>query len=981
MVALTGITLGICHWNIRNLNVDVTKSDLRDVYLNVTGMRNQKTNTLDQSTPTIHILNSSLNNFHGHQVHLKMIGTYTFIKTNDIVTSMFMMKSSTAEIVKCTFIGSTQPKQSNSKLMNEYQHAETDDIFGSAIFYIESGSEILITECMFEDIHLDEEQDLSMALHSVESQVNITRSIFNNNSAKLAVISVEASNIKVLASVFQNNSGQSAAIYIQQNSRLDVQNSTFKANTDGSSIAAKFQASVYIIGSVFSNNTAQIGASINVQQNSSKLNVCNSTFTDNKAEYGAGILAASQASAYVVDSVFLRNSANQGASINMQDNTNLEVYSSTFIDNHADLAGGILAFNQSSAHVTCCVFSHNSGQYAAAISVEQNASLQVHNTTFTDNKAMYGPAIEVDVKVSASITDSSFENNTALRGGAIFIDHYSHLKAIKCVFYGNKATKSMVHHKARLSLITNGSFLKRHTLSVNHHFKSAMVSYPVSKIKRVERKHNSVNAHRERSTTFDDSEINDSYVSAGAISVSRYSTLSVRHCRFIKNTALLSAGAIYAAGPQVDSNPSVYIVSCIFMNNEAQRGGGLVSQINNTVSITNSTFIANSAIGGGAITGIQGTTLYIDTTKFVANTVSTGGAAFVFQTNASATITDCVFSQNKAESDGAVIWATFNNHIKLNRCHVSENTAIQGSVFWLLSTYLYSLNTNYFNHSSNMIYMKSSELILNACHFANNSLMHTSEKTMIHIEGESMFVAKKSNFTQNHIVGIIDALSSPVSISRCNFINNAINGSAMINTADTMLIIDNSFMRNNTVNVTGCIMFRNAIITSSTFINNTVASGFGLLNTGYMKTNLTLQLIHCNFLENREAVLMVVSKVDVSIDSCVFKGNYGTWGTLQLVDQVSLRTSNTVFTAPIEGNKVALYFVTSHASGKELQMTDYLTHEVSLVSGNITLKSSSSHNFLQEAEDAGLIYIDKQKIDYYVTQEETVFASGKNFLQ
>ena len=91
-------------------------------------------------------------------------------------------------------------------------------------------------------------------------------------------------------------------------------------------------------------------------------------------------------------------------------------------------------------------------------------------------------------------------------------------------------------------------------------------------------------------------------------------------------------------------------------------------------------------------------------------------------------------------------------------------------------------------------------------------------------------------------------------------------------------------------------------------------------------------------------------------------------------NDASLRTSNTTFIMTDELHKVILYF---DVEGKGVKITDYLTYEVSFASGNKTLFSGSSENFLQEALVAGLVVIDKSYTDYHVTQEESVYASSR----
>ena len=190
-----------------------------------------------------------------------------------------------------------------------------------------------------------------------------------------------------------------------------------------------------------------------------------------------------------------------------------------------------------------------------------------------------------------------------------------------------------------------------------------------------------------------------------------------------------------------------------------------------------------------------------------------------------------------------------------------------------------------------------------------------------------------------------------------------------------MLRINNSVIHNSSVHSTSGIRSDNAAITFCTFTNNTIESGYGLIATASEKPYTTLLVEQCTFLYNQGNVIIVQSGVDIVLNSCNFTGNNGKYGTLLIWnDGATLRTSNTSFIAPAEGNKVAVYFIVTINGTK---MTDYMTYDTCFISGNTTLNSSSTDRFIQEAEAAGLIVIDKQKYPYRVTREETVFASGK----
>ena len=272
--------------------------------------------------------------------------------------------------------------------------------------------------------------------------------------------------------------------------------------------------------------------------------------------------------------------------------------------------------------------------------------------------------------------------------------------------------------------------------------------------------------------------------------------------------------------------------------------------------------------------------------------------------------------------------------------------------------------------------MKSSELNVNMGIFSENSLTIELTMNMIEAEGKSNLVFMNSCFVNNKISGIISASMADISINSCCFIDNIVTELGIIYTGNALLAINNSTISNNTVLGSYAFSYDNAAIRLSTITHNAVRSGYGLIDNRSGKPNSSLWVEQSTFLYNKGDVIRVYSSVDIVLDACNFTGNIGDTGILHIQDDwPSLRTSNTTIIAPAMGNKVATYFI---VTSKGTTMTDYMTYDTCFISGNTTVNSSSTDNFLQEAEAAGMVLIDKQAgSPYTVTQEETEFASCK----
>ncbi len=924
-VSLTAITLGKCHWKIDNMNVNIVKSDLRDVNLHVAGKRKRnmtKIRNTDHNSPSIKVLNSSIGNFFGQGINIKVSYSYFHVNTHRTVTPMFVLSLSTATISDCRFDGAYNAER------NAKYELPSNRTFSSAIFDVANETKILIRECTFENIQVDFENETLSVLKATKSHVDITKSTFYKISTNQATISGVTSHITVADSIFSYQQGK--AIDAQHRSKFHIHNSTF---TYGSGIDLSDGTQAFVMDSLFSHNAGIFGASITTKLKST-LNVHNCTFTKNNATYGSGILAFTKTNVTVIDSLF----------------------------------------------------SQNYGMYGGGINIGQKCMVDISNSTFAQNNARDGAGIHVDDYSKMSVKDSIFRNNTSTYlGGAIFVGLNSHLWAQNCLFHGNRACASdRSYHNSKREM-SRRYFGQGNNSNDLQYLKSQSEAYSVRMIVAQWFK---VNPLYQKSTrkdirwmmkdvhdiNLDSSNINGPNDPAGGAILSQgNSTLDLRSCQFIDNKATVFGGAV-----TITSTPLSMVMSCLFMKNSAYQGGALSIEYNSTISVRNSTFDLNSGDVGGSILAMNGVTMYIDKSSFLRNNVTTGGGVLALQSHVNVSISDSILADNIGTNLAGVVWAVPNCNVVFNRCNISNNTASKGSVYVLTNSQLQSLNTSYLHHSSNMIYMQSSQLILKTCYFSNNSLIHMPKsmpETMIQTEGKSNVMMMDSIFAHNEMSGMISAINSPVSINRCTFTDNIINGYGMISTGNSLLVVNDSLIGHNIVNDYAAILFGNALITFSIFINNTVDSRYGLLTTVSKKPNETLQVLNCKFFNNKGGVLQVVGRMDIGIDTCDFMGNSGPQGILYLMDNdASLRTSNTTFIMTDELHKVILYF---DVEGKGVKITDYLTYEVSFASGNKTLFSGSSENFLQEALVAGLVVIDKSYTDYHVTQEESVYASSR----
>ncbi len=600
-------------------------------------------------------------------------------------------------------------------------------------------------------------------------------------------------------------------------------------------------------------------------------------------------------------------------------NSHVVIYNSNFTRNTAYWA--VIHVESSDVMIKDSGFSNNTGYEGASIHVQQNSSLEVHNSVFSNNTGHYGASITVAHNSSLEVHNSTFTHNSAKYGSGILAGLHSSVYVRDTVFSNNTGEEGSINVQMNSSLEV----------------------------------HNSTFTH-------------NNGTHGSGISAFLKTSVLVTDCVFSHNTGDQGASI------HVQQNCSLEVHYSKFNNNSALLGAAIVVSRNSSVSMTNCTLVGNYAsdIGGAIFT--RESRLYIETSTFDGNNAGNHGAVLYGRINVNVTFKYCTFLQNRAIT-GAVVYSPGNVRVEINQCILAMNTARQGSGFYLVNSHINILGTDFSQHYSNIIFAKSSHLDINACNFSMNFLQ---DSRLIQFDGRKAFIVRNTSFTENKMYGIIEAPRSSISLYRCRFADNLISWHGIIN-ALKILLEDNTIY-NNSIHGTSGIIFGNATIRRCTFKFN-IKRDYGrhsLMRHLSKEPLSTLQVTQSSFIHNEGVIIDVEGAVDIVIDGSKFTENKpDMYGTISIFsNDVQLRTSNTAITAPIEGNKVAVYF----RPREGINTPDYMTYNTQLLSGITMLNSSVTDTFLQDAETAGLIVIDKiHAPSYKVIQEETVFASGKYF--
>jgi predicted outer membrane repeat protein len=283
-------------------------------------------------------------------------------------------------------------------------------------------------------------------------------------------------------------------------------------------------------------------------------------------------------SSTVIDTTTLISGFNikNGANIDKGAGIYLNNASLTLKDSHinnnvsTDNGGGIYIYN-GDINIYNCHLSNNGSSFGGAIYVNSNGQILLENTQLKNNSANEGGALIVWDNGNVNLVDCTFEYNQAssFDGGGIR-------------FYGNGELN-----------ISNSTF--KNNVSPRGGGAISISGYQnvIGEIRNVD---------------FIGNSVTNNYMSGGAVNLWK-SAHDFISCKFLNNLNLNGeGGALY-----VWNNGDVNLLDCIFENNQANIGGGVLLQ---SGTISNSTFINNHATNGGGIYG-EGT---ITNVNIISNT-------------------------------------------------------------------------------------------------------------------------------------------------------------------------------------------------------------------------------------------------------------------------------------------------------------------------------------------------------------------------
>ena len=642
----------------------------------------------------------------------------------------------------------------------------------TASVQIEHISLASITNCIIQG-------GLNGALSVINSNVHLSKSEFNNNSARYSAggaLAIENSHINMSSNSFANNVASSThgggvymndstanvsgnvfinnsaeqlggAIYLET-SNADIRGTTFinnRAGTLGGGVYLK-TSTVKFSNNLFGNNTAQYGGGIEAEDNSSVI-ATNNTFSRNIANLGGGAVDVfSEVVANFTGNIFEQNTAvefgggiylsnatvnfnnnlvrnntagQDGGGIEVLNNSNVIATTNIFTRNSAGVSGGGVFSVSSTVRFSNNLFKNNSAQYGGGNAFHYGNAIATNNTFSRNTASSYGGGIDVYSRVVANFMGNIFEYNSAveLGGGAVLEDSTVNFNSnlFTCNTAGVAGGGIEVYGNSNVSA-TNNVFTSNSAVS-----EDGVDAIVEANITGNIFEYNSAGKlgggvfFNNAAVSFNNNLVKNNTAGQDGGGMGAFNSSNVRATN---NTFTRNIAGANGGGVDIFVRVIAKFVGNIFDHNIAQsRGGGVSMFFYSTFSFTLNTFIFNTAvdIGGGIL--VADSIINISESNLTGNVAGVrGGGTYVL--SGTVNIHETMFVNNSASFNGAGIYsASGTNSIECTN-NIFRNNRGGGWVLFIEDSNRTSalLSQNvYENNTGNVVY-GSSKNTSSTCH-------------------------------------------------------------------------------------------------------------------------------------------------------------------------------------------------------------------------------------------------------------------------
>ena len=487
------------------------------------------------------------------------------------------------------------------------------------------------------------------------------------------------------------------------------------------------EGKITIKNSIFVNNSAEYCAgaiAVDSQINKPAVEIINSKFDSNSAEYGGAIY--NYYNLTVVDSTFTNNSKDTIYNFRVA-NLDLGIKTFTDLQNAIGLVRGTLTLNQN-----IVMTDDEAANFKDGVAINKN--IRIDGKGHTIDARDLGRIFSIGEGFTVTLTNATLINGKATEGGAIYNDGSLTLSDVKLSDNAADSYGGAVFNNGHLvvsdSVFDSNDILNRGSAGVDYggaaiyNWENAKLD--ISKSNFTNNIKNYVNGDRlvGAVTTIGNATIRDSYfvnnsgrwggalAATGGVSGSAINTISVDGTKFVNNTALYG-GAMFVWASNYTISNSVFDNNSAFgkgdMSPNDNNGGALiVTQDNIPVSgkIVNSNFTNNKAQYGGAAWINEGT-VDIDGSNFINNTATADAGAIGFDPQYAkiiATVDSSKFVNNTAGSRAGAIYNL--GDLTVSGSEFDNNKAQFGDIIYNNKIYnkegILSINGNkYSNYTEN----------------------------------------------------------------------------------------------------------------------------------------------------------------------------------------------------------------------------------------------------------------------------------------
>ena len=796
----------------------------------------------------------------------------------------------------------------------------------TASVQLEHNSQASITNCMIQG-------GQNGALSVINSNVHLSKSKFNNNSARYSAggaLAIESSHINMSGNSFTNN---------------------FATSTFGSGGGVYMNDSTAnISGNIFINNSASVfGGGVYLED--SKVHFASNTFKNNKIRFccsihcGGGALAIQSSNIEILGNLFANNVDNNtecnGGGIYMK-NSNADIRGTMFINNSAGTWGGGVYLKTSTVNFSNNLFENNTAQYGGGIEAEDNSSVIASNNTFSRNIARVGGGgIDVFSEVVANFTGNIFEQNTAVEfgggiylsnatvnfsnnlvenntagqgGGGIEVLNNSNVIATTNIFTRNFAGVGGGGIKIFISVIAN-------LTSNSFEYNSAGVSgggvFSVNSTVRF-----SNNMFKNNTAQY-----------GGGIKAFHHGIVIATNNTFTRNIASVSGGGIvilarvianftgnifeynsaveFGGGAALEDS-TVSFNSNLFTSNTARFGGGMGIYGKSNVSATNNIFTSNSAgVGGGGIDTEIGVVAKFMGNSFEYNNAGQSGGG-VFSVNSTVRFSNNMFKNNTAQYGGGIVAFHYDNVIATNNTFTRNIASVSGGGIVILARVIANFTGNIFEYNSAVGWGGGATLEDSTVSFNSNLLMNNTAGVVgggIEVYRNSIVSATNNTFTRNSAVsgGGIDTRIGVVANFTGNIFeyNSAVGLGGGVALEDSTVSFNSNLFLSNTAGVVGggIEVYRNSIVsaTNNTFTRNSAVAGGGIDTRIGVVANFMGNIFEYNT-AGKFGGGVYFTNATVSFNNNLVTNNSASFGGgMGAFNSSNVRANNNIFTKNVAG--------------------------------------------------------------------------------